>query len=160
VELQDHEEMVHFDGFAITVNVATSGGTMKVIDYIGLPFYSGGREKSGLDCWGLIRLVYKEQFNIDLPIYDGMDGEKSEAREIAACIHEYKSAWLEVERGSEQEGDIIILRINGWPMHIGVVFKKGSMLHIMKGMNAVLEKYTSPKWEKRIFAFVRHKELT
>jgi cell wall-associated NlpC family hydrolase len=132
---------------------------MNVTNYIGLPFHSGGRDKKGLDCWGLIRLVYKEQFDIDLPIYDGLDGEKSEAREIATCINEHKSEWLEVEPGKEKEGDIIILRINGWPMHIGFVVTKGSMLHIMKGMNAVLEKYTSPKWEKRIFAFVRHKEL-
>jgi cell wall-associated NlpC family hydrolase len=146
-------------GSVTILNAGISGRHVNVTEYIGLPFCSGGREKTGLDCWGLIRLVYQEQFNIELPIYKGMDGEKSEAREIAACVHEHISEWIEVERGHEQEGDIIILRINGWPMHIGVIVKKDFMLHIMKGMNVVMEKYTSPMWNKRIFGIVRHKEL-
>lgn len=39
--------------------------------YIGIPHVVGGRCAEGLDCWGLLCVVYRDRFGIELPIYAG-----------------------------------------------------------------------------------------
>ena len=38
-----------------------------VNNYVGLHYEVGGRTKSGVDCYGLLCLVYREKFGIELP---------------------------------------------------------------------------------------------
>ena len=39
---------------------------MRFDDYVGLPWRIGGRDRRGLDCFGLVRLVLAEQAGIIL----------------------------------------------------------------------------------------------
>ena len=53
--------------------------------YIGAPWSARGRDRDGLDCWGLVRLVYRDRLFRDLPDYQGyVSGH--ERREIDALI--------------------------------------------------------------------------
>ncbi len=43
------------------------------IKYLGIKYRLGGREVTGLDCWGLVRMVYRDELGIDIPVLDGSD---------------------------------------------------------------------------------------
>lgn len=69
------------------------------------------------------------------------------------------SVWTPVGWGNEKFGDFVLMRILGDPWHVGVVVGDGLMLHIMKGINSCLERYSCSIWRKRVVNFYRHKEL-
>mgnify|MGYP001037211067 CR=1 FL=1 len=53
-----------------------------------------------------------------------------------------------------QEGDVVLMRGEQW--HVGVVVKKGSMLHAAPpDGRAVIERYNSLHWKSRVKGFYR-----
>jgi len=53
-----------------------------IADYVGLPFKAHGRERNGVDCWGLVRLVLAERFRLALPSYAGGYAGVEDAEDI------------------------------------------------------------------------------
>ncbi len=49
--------------------------------YIGIPYEFRGRTKEGADCYGIVEIVQREVFGVDLPNADTVDVPLSEARE-------------------------------------------------------------------------------
>ncbi|MFH1158768.1 MAG: NlpC/P60 family protein [Pseudomonadota bacterium] len=125
--------------------------------YIGLPFQDHGRDRSGLDCWGLVRLVLAEQFGIALPSYIHEYQRTTQAEKISALIDRESSKWKEIPAGSEVCGDPVVLRVRGKPMHIGLVLGDGQMLHIECGINSVIERYVGVRWAERVSGFYRYR---
>lgn len=122
--------------------------------YIGTPFSEKGRDHSGLDCWGLVRLVYAEKLGVDLPSYAENYRDSNDREVLTALVEaEKKSRWLAVEKPKPY--DVIILTMMGLPTHVGVVVNSRQMLHILKGTNAVLEDFTGLKWRNRVKGFAR-----
>jgi len=124
--------------------------------YIGLPFKDQGRDRAGLDCWGLVRLVMAEQFGIALPSFAAEYKRTVEAGLIGALVEREAALWLNVNTGEEQRGDVIVLRLMGQPMHVGLVLGDRQMLHIEQGIDSAIEHYTATRWQDRIFGFYRY----
>lgn len=126
---------------------------MRYAKYIGAEFQPHGREGT-YDCYGLIRKVLADEFNIKLPSFDRYETVKDEA--VSDLIAEGLKDWQKIN--TPQEGDVIIFNVAGRPLHIGLVIEKGKMLHIEKGKNAVIESYTDPHWKPRIEGFYRYEK--
>lgn len=124
--------------------------------YIGLPFLDHGRDRAGLDCWGLVRLAVGEQFNISLPAFLGEYKTSIDTASIAALVEREALLWMPVRPSEERLGDVIVLRLKGQPVHVGLVLGDMQMLHVEQGVDSAIEKYSSPRWKDRIYRFYRY----
>jgi len=127
-----------------------------VADYVGLPFRAHGRDRGGVDCWGLVRLVLAERFGLALPSYVGGYAGVEDAEDIGRLIRGEMGPWREIPAGGERAGDVVLMRLMNQPMHIGVVVAPGWMLHIEEGIDACLDRYDGARWRRRVLGIYRH----
>jgi len=121
---------------------------MKYDKYIGLPYLTNGRTEAGVDCWGLVRLFYRDELNIDLPSYtDNYNGADDPA--IMELMSEYKDInWK--KQTVPEIGDVCVFNIYGEPCHVGVYIGNSKFMHSREGRDVVIESLDSPKWSKRL----------
>lgn len=123
--------------------------------YLGLPHRDLGRDITGADCWGLLRLVYAAELGVDLPCYAGAYHSAAEAAEIAALIDGAKG-WADWQPVSaEQPFDAALFRRGAHRSHVGVIVRPGLMLH-MAETGARIEDYRRPRWSGRLTGLYRH----
>ena len=139
-----------------------------VISYVGIPFCDMGRSReTGLDCFGLVRLVYKERLNIDLPMYDVHESDHALV-ETEILNAQNGGDWVQVMTGYHREFDVcemsIPVKIAGvWefpPLHVGVVIGNEWILHAERMTHSRLSRIHDRRMSSRILGYWRHKKLT
>ena len=125
-------------------------------EYIGLPFCAHGRSRNGADCWGLVRLILAGRFGLVLPSYAEGYETVEDAAEIGRLIRGEMVSWRPVPWEAARAGDVVLMRLLGQPMHVGVVVAPGWMLHIEDGIDSCLERYDGAKWRRRVLGIYRH----
>ncbi|MCP5364118.1 MAG: C40 family peptidase [Hyphomicrobiales bacterium] len=133
-------------------------------EYVGLPWREQGRDRSGVDCWGLVRLVLDEQRGILLPSF-ASDYAKDDGPAIAALIDANRGLGILVSADDEQAFDLVHCRmpcavghaVRILPWHVGIVVAPGTMLHITSSLgSAAIERYhDSPRLRHAILGFYR-----
>lgn len=127
--------------------------------YVGLPYLDGGRDRSGLDCWGLVRLFYAEELGVELPSYGDAYSSAEELAETAAAVRRGLARWRPAPR--PEPGDVALLWIRrpSLPSHVGVYLGDRRMLHAAEGSDAAIERLDSPFWARRVAGYYRHEAL-
>lgn len=118
--------------------------------YIGFPFADLGRGPEAFDCWGLYRWVLWQEWGVELPSYAEAYPSALEQAEVAALIRRESVTWESVPDGTEQPGDMVVLRLRGDPWHVGMVVERGRMLHIHRKTDSVIERYDRTLWRHRV----------
>ena len=96
--------------------------------YIGLPYEAGARGPQRVDCWGLLRLAYKENFQLDLPLYPGVS--LNEPVHASSVIKKaLAEEWLPVEEPFD--GALVAMSQREAIHHIGlyVTVETGRVVH-------------------------------
>jgi len=125
--------------------------------YVGLRFAEGGRTAEGCDCWGLVCLVYARELGVVLPDYAGMYAGTRDIAAISLIHDQERPRWDQVWPWDVAPLDLVSLRIQGRPWHVGIVAGPGRMLHALPRCDAVIEDYTRPLWQPRVDGFFRYR---
>lgn len=127
-----------------------------VANYIGAPYEDEGAPPKSFNCWQLFAHIQRCERGVKLPDYDGpVWAGKAGLADMRAAAEAFADRFRDVNACEAQEGDAILLRLQGAPIHIGLVVAPGWMLHINKGIDACVESYRAPHWTHRITGFYR-----
>lgn len=125
-------------------------------DYIGIPFLPDGRDRDGLDCYGLVCLVYRDRLGVDLPGIRGIYSRNTAGclKRVARAMAEEKLKWRKVEVPAPY--DVVMLRTGEYAWHVGLVIDKRRMLHVLEGTDTMIDEYAGLEWRHRIEGFYRY----
>lgn len=126
-------------------------------EYVGIPFKEGGRDRNGIDCYGLPRLIYKELKNIEL--YDS-DKEKLDGEYFLKYHHLIYRPWISVSALEMKPFDLIVFDVwnDSLPSHTGIYIGNNKFIHSMRNLGVVISKLDK-QWSNKIFNVWRHEEL-
>lgn len=128
-------------------------------DYIGLPFCCDGRSRAGLDCGGLVILVYREQLGIEIPAHLGalVDLSPFGLRKASAEIKAELAKWVPVAKEDIRPFDVLSFRRGSIEScHVGIACSRTHMLHITRGIDACMEPFTGPQWRHKLSGAFRY----
>lgn len=125
--------------------------------YVGVPYIDHGRGPEGWDCYGLV--YYLNNFVMRRPVPSYFDSYPSALDDdhVVSAIAYHCREWTEVPREQIATGDTLVFNITGLPVHCGLVFDAGRMIHCLKGHETVIESFDSYAWNKRIAGVYRWK---
>lgn len=125
--------------------------------YVGLPFVDGGRTRRGLDCWGLVRLVFAEEREIDLPSYGEISADDLRGLARAFTAGAEGAHWLQASL--PQEFDVVLMRSgqgHRGVVHVGVMAGAGRLLHVERTTDSVVVPMSHLSVAGRIVGFRRY----
>lgn len=125
--------------------------------YVGLSFLDGGRDFTGLDCWGLVRLVLKRECKIEVPSYGEISA--TELAKVANMIASESIGEPWVPSINVQKFDVAVIHRRQSPIHVGIMVSSTMILHIEQSTLSVLVSLQNGSMKFRAISFFRHREL-
>lgn len=125
---------------------------MDLRKYIGIPYVEKACGFDGVDCWQLVRLLYRHEFGEEIPDLDNYD-VRSPSPDIVASLDGH--GWRAVEEPTV--GDVVLFDLSryGAPDHIGIYVGNDRVLHIAMASMSVIQRIPH-KLVWGVYSRVRH----
>ena len=127
---------------------------MSYAEFAGIPFRFLGRDRSGVDCLGLVWLYLRSK-GIHIPDTDGLPMDKDLRPDYLERAIEGLSKMCDSVAYPEPN-DIILMRLPGGYTHLGVMVDDCHMLHVLKDRPSGLEPIM--KYRRRVVAIFRPRQ--
>jgi cell wall-associated NlpC family hydrolase len=121
----------------------------EVSKYIGVRYKRGGSTKSGMDCSGFVRLVYRHIFHVDLP--------------YVAASQSRLAIFDDIPYEELRTGDLIYFsrtpkkeKIN----HVGIYMTDDEFAHAIEAKGVTVSSLNEPHWNVRVKKIKRIKAHT
>lgn len=123
---------------------------------VGVPFLDGGRDDAGWDCYGLVYCGCRDVLGIEIPAYAGFYKSTKQARLLMSISErELATTWSPVAAPQPMDG--ILLRVDGRPLHVGLVLDRTRFLHVEEGKETCVQEFDGLEWRQRVLGFYRLK---
>ena len=123
--------------------------------YIGIPFVSNGRTITGCDCYGLIRLVLHNEYNIKLPELSDNYEDANNILETSRLFSEHRPVLAAEKLSKPAEKSVVVITEQGKPCHIGIYAGAGFILHTRAKTGSICQRETHPGLKGRIEGYYR-----
>ena len=125
--------------------------------YIGIPYKWRGTDYDGCDCHGLVVLVYRDLFGVELIDYKNLGTEKG--HQTKAFLGNVEEEWVPISLQDAKPYDCMLLRnkTKRFPDHCGIILDRYRFLHNLEGVGSRIERIST--WRDRIYRVYRHKAL-
>ena len=109
-----------------------------IFNLVQVPYKWGGRDRSGLDCYGLVYLIYKEVLNIELQDYVLDTVKKYNDLENTDIISS-RNTWKKIEEKDLRCFDCVLYCLKGssTPNHIAMYLGDGQIIHALEDAGIV-----------------------
>lgn len=127
--------------------------------YIGIPFRDHGCGYDGCDCYGLVRLVYRDLFNVELPHIGDTYSDAFARGEVSQTVADaVNNGWAVdvTDLLPPQPLDVLVFRRGGFDYHVGLYVRDTTMLHVMSGADSCLDRFTATRWNRQLARRLRH----
>jgi cell wall-associated NlpC family hydrolase len=129
---------------------------LSIMKYLGIPYKHTGRTIEGLDCWGLIKIVYKDVRNVDLWDIGEEYPEDWSWKGKDLFMENYRKQWERVKIPLAL--DVILLNNGaGIANHAGVMLNDKNFIHCTRA-GVIISRITDRFWKSKITGFFRYKK--
>jgi len=104
-------------------------------------------------------MVYQEKIGLQLPAFVDDYVTEQDTAAIAALIAGHTDGWYEIQEAEVRPFDAVLMKQLGVERHIGIVVKRGLVLHTGLGEDSRIESYNSMRLRRRVSRFMRHEDL-
>lgn len=139
--------------------------------YMSIPFQDGGRDSSGLDCWGWVRLAYEKEKGIRLESFTEVSTR--DLIRIKQVMEERVLLPPWIILGSEHDDEICafdVVVMSGTlqirdgkpyraPVHVGLMVDSVNMVHTERSVGMCRQRLDDPLVKPRILKICRHEAL-
>ncbi len=126
--------------------------------YVGIPFKSGGRNSDGCDCYDLVRLILKNEYDYELPVLDNNYLNALDTDITKEIFKEYIPLVCAKKIETPEEKALAIIKNHGLPTHVAIYAGDGNIIHTMLHTGTVIERLSNPSLIGRIEGWYRVSE--
>ena len=105
-----------------------------------------------MDCWKVVKTFYLEVMDCPLTIAGPDTPLGPDATE--PLIKALRGRFIEVAKGSYEFGDILVLRLYGRPVHLGIYLDATRILHTQMKVGCMIDRLS--RWENMIEGCYRY----
>ncbi|WP_147615874.1 NlpC/P60 family protein [Treponema pectinovorum] len=111
--------------------------------YVGIPFCSSGRDFTGVDCYGLVRLILNNEYGYDLPLLTGNYSDALDKKQTQKLFDLNVPVFCAEKISTPEEQSVALIKSRGLATHVALYAGDGFIIHAVNRLGSVCERISN-----------------